>query len=523
MRRNVKTILMGTVALMAGVGLASAQGMRDTPSGAGDHGASSSQMSPGASGSHSETKGAQGKADKAEKSETRGQAQSERQMDRGQAQRGQSDKNMSKGQAKSEGKERSTTGQGASDKEELSKSPSAQSSTGKNAEPKSKSSSKPAEKSTTGQASKDKADTGKNAATKKNEPSTTGQGSSDTKASSDSKSQAQPTNRQSQQPNATQQNQTTGTQQNQTTGSANQSTTSGQSNASIRSQAGVQVSAQQRTTIERDVLSASNAPRVNSVNFAIRTGTVVPRSVNIVSVSTFPILIDTFPRYRDYSFFVVEDEVVFVNRSHKIVDVVPFRGGGGRVGSASVSTTYAMDLSEPEIREVQTVLIREGFLHGRVTGVFDARTRAAVVSFQRKRGFEASGRIDTRTVSALGLQGKVNVKSDSSSSSSRSQPSSTTGQGTSQGSNQGSNQGANQGQSGDQKPNDRGTTGQGPTTTQQNAAPDKGPSERKGSGDAQPAQKDQRSSAPSKSTTGQGNSDKSSQPGMSDQNEKRRQ
>ena len=31
MKRNVKTLLMGTVALMAGVGLASAQGMRDVP------------------------------------------------------------------------------------------------------------------------------------------------------------------------------------------------------------------------------------------------------------------------------------------------------------------------------------------------------------------------------------------------------------------------------------------------------------------------------------------------------------
>src|SRR5262249_39241511 len=154
-------------------------------------------------------------------------------------------------------------------------------------------------------------------------------------------------------------------------------------------------------------------------NFAIRTGTVVPRNVTIVSVSTFPILIDTFPRYRDYSFFIVEDEVVFVDRGHKIVDVVSFGGGGGRhLGTASSSTVVAVDLTEPEIREVQTVLIREGFFHGRATGVWDARTRAALVSFQRKRGFEATGRIDTRTVSALGLQGKVNVKSEGSTSSS---------------------------------------------------------------------------------------------------------
>jgi peptidoglycan hydrolase-like protein with peptidoglycan-binding domain len=235
------------------------------------------------------------------------------------------------------------------------------------------------------------------------------------------------------------------------------------------------------------------------VSFSIHTGTVVPRDVRIVSVTTFPALIEVFPRYREYSFFVVEEEIVFVDRSHKIVDVVPI--GGGRVGSSSISTTVAVDLSEPEIREIQTVLIRRGHLHGRVTGVFDTRTREALIVFQRKEGFEANGRIDTRTVTALGLEGKVKVKSESSSSSSSSQSSPTTGQ---------SSSGA--------RKDEKGTTGQAaPSPAQKNAAPDKGPSEQKGSNNAQPtptAPKDQRSSAPSKSTTGQGSSDKS--PGMSD-------
>ncbi|HEY7231307.1 MAG TPA: peptidoglycan-binding protein [Pseudolabrys sp.] len=485
MKRNLRTILMGTVALMAGVGLASAQGMRDVPGA--DRGAaptSSDQMKPGASGSHREMNSTQGKA---QKSETRGQAQ-----------RGPSNGDMDKRQAKSHRPERSTTGQ-ASDQDELSKSPSSRTSKGRKADEmksrssakdsakdkaNSKSSAKKDEKSTIGQASKEKS-----------EKSTTGQGSSENKASSDSKQQM---NRQSQNPNADRQNQTTGSRSN----------TTEQSNAGIRSQAGVQVSAQQRTTIQRSVLQARNVPRVDRVNFSIHTGTVVPRDVHIVSVTTFPVLIEAFPRYRDYSFFVVEDEVVFVDRSHKIVDVVPI-GGGAHFGSSSTSTTVAVDLSEPEIREIQTVLIREGFLHGRVTGVFDTRTREALIGFQRKRGFEANGRIDTRTVSALGLEGKVKVKSENGSSSSSSQESSgaqksgTTGQG------------ADRGQSGDQRPNDRGTTGQGPATTQKNATPDKGPSESRGSGEAQPAQKDQRSGAPNRSTTGQG-SDKST-PGMSDQ------
>ena len=321
--------------------------------------------------------------------------------------------------------------------------------------------------------------------------------------------------------------------QNQTTGSSTQTTgTTEQSNAGIRSQAGVQVSSQQRTTIQQSVLSARNVPRVDRVSFSIHTGTVVPRNVRIVSVTTFPALIEVFPRYRDYSFFVVEEEIVFVDRGHRIVDVVPI-GGGGRVGSSSTSTIVAVDLSEPEIREIQTVLIRRGHLHGRVTGVFDARTRTALIAFQRKEGFEASGRIDTRTVTALGLEGKVKVKSESSSSSSSSQSSSS----------------SSQNSSGAQKPDQKGTTGQAPSqngaqkdeksTTgqaapspaQKNAAPDKGPSEQKGSNNAQPTPKDQRSSAPGKSTTGQGSSEKSDQsssgssqpPAANGQNEKRRQ
>jgi len=41
-----------------------------------------------------------------------------------------------------------------------------------------------------------------------------------------------------------------------------------------------------------------------------------------------------------------------------------------------------------------------------VTGVWGAETREALIAFQRKEGVEASGGIDTRTVTALGLSGK---------------------------------------------------------------------------------------------------------------------
>jgi peptidoglycan hydrolase-like protein with peptidoglycan-binding domain len=73
-----------------------------------------------------------------------------------------------------------------------------------------------------------------------------------------------------------------------------------------------------------------------------------------------------------------------------------------------------VNLSEPEIREVQLVLVQRGFLHGRVTGVWGPETHEALIAFQRKEGFSATGSIDTRTVGALGLSGKVKAQESSS-------------------------------------------------------------------------------------------------------------
>src|SRR5262247_787335 len=51
-----------------------------------------------------------------------------------------------------------------------------------------------------------------------------------------------------------------------------------------RSSGRVTLSADQRTRIRQTVLTGSNVPRVNNVNFAIRVGTVVPSHVRIVTV-----------------------------------------------------------------------------------------------------------------------------------------------------------------------------------------------------------------------------------------------
>src|SRR5215475_2185875 len=115
MKRNTmrKKLLLGTVALMAGVGLASAQGMREGTSGTAGGGAEqhdTSSASPAAKsqgGVEIQTK---------RKAETRGQATGAAEQKAKAPQRAQPDKNSMSGQSRPE---RSTTEQGSSDRDEL--------------------------------------------------------------------------------------------------------------------------------------------------------------------------------------------------------------------------------------------------------------------------------------------------------------------------------------------------------------------------------------------------------------------
>jgi len=143
-------------------------------------------------------------------------------------------------------------------------------------------------------------------------------------------------------------------------------------------------------------------PRVNSVNFALSTGTVVPTSVRVVDVG--PELIEINPQWRGYKYFVVHDDVVIIDNSRKIVSVVSTGSsrGGARLNTGGGSAS-ALNLSETQIREIQTVLIQKGFDIGRPDGRLGPRTVRALTEFQRKQGLQATGRIDSKTVSALGV------------------------------------------------------------------------------------------------------------------------
>jgi len=162
----------------------------------------------------------------------------------------------------------------------------------------------------------------------------------------------------------------------------------------------------------RDTVFASgNVPRVDRVDFSVNVGTAVPSHVHVVAVPDT--LVQIYPQWRGNEYFVVRDEIVIVDHSRKIVAVIP---GGSSHASKSSSTT-GVDLSPAEIRQVQTVLIEKGYLHGRADGEWGSRTREALITFQKKEGIEASGRIDSRTVSSLGLSGKIQATGGANASS----------------------------------------------------------------------------------------------------------
>jgi peptidoglycan hydrolase-like protein with peptidoglycan-binding domain len=154
------------------------------------------------------------------------------------------------------------------------------------------------------------------------------------------------------------------------------------------------------------VLSRSNVPRVERVNFSISVGTAVPTHVHIVEVP--PILIEIHPEWRGHRYFVVDEDIIIVDRSREIVAVLPAGPSQAAVGGGT--TTISVDLSPEEIREVQLVLIERGFLDGEPDGILGPNTRQALIQFQRREGIQVTGRIDRRTVTTLNLSGKIRLR-----------------------------------------------------------------------------------------------------------------
>ncbi len=71
----------------------------------------------------------------------------------------------------------------------------------------------------------------------------------------------------------------------------------------------VSLTTEQKTTIRSKVLTSS-APRVTNVNFDIKVGVVVPRTVRIVPLPA--VLVEIEPTWRGYMYFVRGDEIIVV-------------------------------------------------------------------------------------------------------------------------------------------------------------------------------------------------------------------
>lgn len=103
-------------------------------------------------------------------------------------------------------------------------------------------------------------------------------------------------------------------------GAAESTTTKqGASGGSMTSKS-VSLTTEQKTKIRSTVLTGS-APRVTNVNFDVRIGTVVPRTVRVAPLPATIISIE--PEWRGYMYFVYNDEIVVVNpRTLAIVAVL---------------------------------------------------------------------------------------------------------------------------------------------------------------------------------------------------------
>jgi len=82
----------------------------------------------------------------------------------------------------------------------------------------------------------------------------------------------------------------------------------------------VTLTTEQRTKVRETVFRGGNVPRVSNVNFSLSVGTAVPRSVKFVAVPR--VLVDIHPEWRGYYYFVVEDQIIIIDRGHKIVAIL---------------------------------------------------------------------------------------------------------------------------------------------------------------------------------------------------------
>jgi Protein of unknown function (DUF1236) len=94
------------------------------------------------------------------------------------------------------------------------------------------------------------------------------------------------------------------------TGQTGQTGTKQQTGQGQTSTGSASLNTEQRTRIRETVLRGGNVNRVSNVNFKVSVGTVVPRSVHLVTVPST--IVEVHPAWRGFLYFVVEDEIIIV-------------------------------------------------------------------------------------------------------------------------------------------------------------------------------------------------------------------
>jgi Putative peptidoglycan binding domain/Protein of unknown function (DUF1236) len=161
----------------------------------------------------------------------------------------------------------------------------------------------------------------------------------------------------------------------------------------------IELSSEQRTKIRETMLNGPSVPHVNNASFTFNIGAAVPSNVRIVEVPET--LIELHPDWRGYSYFVVRDDIVIVDSGRHVVAMVPTGSSSARVEERG-GARNAMNFDRAQIREVQVELQRQGFDVGEPDGMLGPRTREALMTFQKRRGVQATGEIDHDTFFALG-------------------------------------------------------------------------------------------------------------------------
>jgi len=81
----------------------------------------------------------------------------------------------------------------------------------------------------------------------------------------------------------------------------------------------VSLTVEQKTTIRNTVINSG--PKVTNVNFDVKVGVVVPRTVRVAPLPTT--IVEIEPSWRGYMFFVYADEIIIVEpRTLRIVAVL---------------------------------------------------------------------------------------------------------------------------------------------------------------------------------------------------------